>query len=379
MKKNNILVVKIGSSVIAPKGKLDSRVVAQLVKDIRDVEDKGYKVIMVSSGAIACGLNKLGYKKRPDDMHVLMAISSLGQILLMDMFNKNFKRYDKVCAQLLLTRDDFNERKRFMNIKKTIDKLISMNIVPIINENDAVAHEEIGVGDNDMLSELVADLAGAEKLILLSDVDGLLDKDKKVIPEISLHNQDLDSLNFESRSIHTKGGLRTKLEAATRANLSGIKTWLAYGRKKDVISKIIDGERIGTLFIPAEQVERSRKRWIHSKKIKGAIWIDDGAKKALVERGKSLLGVGITQISKGFRKGDRALVCGQDRKVIGSGIVNYDWETINKAKKKNVRLEKEVIHRDNFAKLAQGWKYDPHRDISRIPKYGTINLKDKNE
>ncbi len=376
MKKNNILVVKIGSSVIAPKGRLNPKVVSQLVKDIKSVEDKGYKVIIVSSGAIACGLNKLGYKRRPDNMNTLMAISSLGQILLMDIFNKKFKRYDRICAQILLTRDDFNERKRFMNIKKTIDKLISMNIVPIINENDAVAHEEIGVGDNDMLSELVADLAGAEQLVLLSDVEGLLDKEKKVIPEIFLRGKDLDELDLKLKKPHTKGGLKAKLEAATRANLSGIKTRLAYGSTKNVISKIVDGEQIGTLFIPADQIEKSRKRWIHSKKIKGVIWVDDGAKKALSERGKSLLSVGITQISKGFRKGDRVVVCDKQDSYIGSGIVNYDWDVFKGEKR---RLEKEVIHRDNFAKVAQGWKYHPYRNLSQIPNYGSIVLKERNE
>ena len=168
------IVVKIGSSVIAPCGKLDKALIGRLVKDIVAVEQQGYRVILVSSGAIACGLNALGYKKRPQSTHTLMAISSLGQILLMDVFNEKFNKYKKMCAQILLTWDDFDVRNRFMNIRKTLQALFSLSVIPVINENDAVSHEEIRLGDNDCISARVADLIEADTLIMLSDVPGLL-------------------------------------------------------------------------------------------------------------------------------------------------------------------------------------------------------------
>ncbi|MCK4912561.1 MAG: glutamate 5-kinase, partial [Candidatus Omnitrophica bacterium] len=187
------IVVKIGSSVIAPKGKLDSSLVLQLVKDILLVEKKGYKVILVSSGAIACGLNQLKLKKRPKSIHTLMAISSLGQIILMDMFNNKFKKYKRNCAQILLTWDDFDIRQRYINISKTIVELLAINIIPIINENDVVSHEEIGIGDNDRLSAKVSDLIGAQQLIILSDIEGLLDG-KRLVKEVARIDNNIRAL-----------------------------------------------------------------------------------------------------------------------------------------------------------------------------------------
>ncbi len=360
MKKR--VVIKIGSSVIAPKGKLDSGLVAGLVKDILNTEKKtGYKSVIVSSGAIACGLTKTGYKRKPNDKHSLMAISSLGQIILMDVFNAKFKKHGRVCAQILLTWDDFNYRKRFMNIRKTIDKLLSMGVVPIINENDAISHQEIRCGDNDYLSALVADLIGARQLIMLSDVEGLY-KEKELVKRVDCIDEEIESLVFNPKKTHTSGGMQTKLEAATKANLSGIQARIAKGDKKNVISKILcKKEDVGTLFVPVQRIEKSRKRWIHSKQIKGFIEVDEGAKEALLNRGKSLLGVGITEISKGFRKGDNVGICDKKGNVIGAGIVNYDWDAIKETKETNQRLSKEVIHRDNFVKTVRGWSYHPYR------------------
>ena len=167
------IVVKIGSSVIAPGGRLDAALISHLAKDILDCEEQGYKIILVSSGAISSGMNALGIKRRPQNSHALMALSSFGQILLMDLINARFKKYGRRCSQILLTWDDFDNRKRYNNIRKTIEALFSMGIVPVVNENDAVSGEEISFGDNDRLSALVAGLVGAERLIILSDVEGL--------------------------------------------------------------------------------------------------------------------------------------------------------------------------------------------------------------
>ena len=358
--KKKIIIVNLGSSVIAPSGRLDVRLIARLLGDVVSVEKKGYHIIVVSSGAIACGMERLGFKRRPQDTYALMAISSLGQIILMDKFNTKLKKHNRLCAQVLLTWDDFNHRQRFMNIRKTIDKLLAMNVIPVINENDAVSYEEIGFGDNDRLSSLVADLMSAEQLIILSDVEGLLDGDS-VVKEVRQIDDKIKSLIKQKKKTHTKGGMAAKLEAAALANISGIKTILAHGKTPHVIARIIDGESIGTSFKPSERKEKSRKRWIRSKKIKGRIWIDDGAKEALLNRGRSLLSVGITRTSEGFHKGDAVMVLDERGDVLGCGLANYGADIFGGATKK--RLEKEVIHRDNFVRTVEEWHFHP--DVMR--------------
>jgi glutamate 5-kinase len=342
------IVVKIGSSVIAPKGKLDSKLISALIKDIFAAQKKGYKIVLVSSGAIACGLNELGYKRKPQDTHSLMAISSFGQIFLMDAFNSKVKKHKKRCAQVLLTWDDFADRKRSMNMKKTIDRLLDMDILPIVNENDAVSSEEIGLGDNDRLSAGLADFIGAEQLIMLSDVEGLLDGDK-LINEVACINSDITALAKKEDRTHTSGGMIIKLKAANIASLCGIKTVIAYGRKANVVSRIIMGERIGTLFLSAKKVDKARKRWIAfmENKIKGAVVIDDGAKEALLNRGKSLLAVGIVKVEGDFRRDDAVSVVDSKGVTLGWGLTNYNSEELKEVKQK--KFTKEVIHRDNLA------------------------------
>jgi len=298
------VVVKIGSSVIAPKGILDSSLVNRIIEDILSAEEQGVKVVLVTSGAIACGLNKLGFKKRPQDTHSLMGIASLGQILLMDIYAEKFDKYKKLCAQILLTWDDFDNRKRFLNARYTINKLLNMGIVPIINENDAVSYEEIRFGDNDRLSALVADLISAEMLVILSDVGGLMDGGK-VIKVVSKIDSKIFSLVRKESKVFTAGGMSAKLEAAKISTSSGIKMVIASGKTKGAITKIIKGQELGTAFLPSNQIREARKRWIaFSKKTKGRIYVDDGAKDAILNRGKSLLSVGVIRIEGEFKKKD---------------------------------------------------------------------------
>ncbi|MCF7916147.1 MAG: glutamate 5-kinase [Candidatus Omnitrophica bacterium] len=350
-----IIVVKIGSSVIAPLGEINQARVKSLVKDIFKAKKLGFSIVLVTSGAVASGLGALGYKRKPHNINSLMAISSFGQIILMDLFNKYFKQNKGRCAQVLLTWDDFNYRKRFINIKKTLEKLISLEITPIINENDVVSHEEIRWGDNDYLSALVADLIEAKQLILLSDVEGLF-KGKELVKRVEKIDETIEALVEKQTKTHTSGGMETKLEAATKATLSGIETKIVSGGRKNVISDVAQGKDIGTLFIPVKNKEKSRKRWIHSRQVKGVITIDEGAKAALLNKGKSLLSVGICQVSETFRKGDTVAVIDADGNIVGTGIVNYDWLDL----KEKQRLKKEVIHRDNFVKAAPGWSYHPY-------------------
>jgi len=281
-----------------------------------------------------------------------MAISSLGQIILMDQFNSKVKKYKRMCAQVLLTWDDFADRLRFMNINKTIDKLLAMNILPIVNENDAVSGDEIGLGDNDRLSAGLADLIGAEQLIMLSDVEGLLDGEN-LVKQVDCINAEVASLARAEDRTHTSGGMIIKLKAASIATLSGIRTVIAYGRKKNIISKIISGEGVGTVFLPAKKIDRARKRWIAfmENKIKGTITIDDGAKDALVNKGKSLLSVGIAKVEGKFKRGDAVSVLDLKGEAVGCGLVNYDSQELQEAKQK--KLSKEVIHRDNLARASQ--------------------------
>ncbi|MFA7115015.1 MAG: glutamate 5-kinase [Candidatus Omnitrophota bacterium] len=345
------VVIKIGSSVIAPSGKLDAGLIENIVKDIITLEAKGYKVVIVTSGAISCALEKMGYKRKPNDMHSLMALSSIGQIKLMRVFSEKFKKYKRFCSQILLTWDDFDNRKRFFNVKETIEKLFVMKVIPVINENDAVSYNEIRFGDNDRLSALVADLICADRLIILSDVEGLL-ADGKVLHEVREMSAQTFALVKQKKETHTSGGMLTKLQAVGIAVSSGITAYIAYGRTKNIISKIMKDEAIGTKFYPLQKACRARKRWIaFGKKPKGSICVDEGAKTAILEKGKSLLSAGIIKVSGKFSKNDAVHIIGKDGALIGYGIVNYDsGDIVIKSKLRN-----EVIHRDNFTSAIHDW------------------------
>jgi len=341
------IVVKIGSSVIAPAGKLDSALIGRIVKDIFQCRKQGFGVVLVSSGAIACGLNALGHRKKPADIHSLMAFSSLGQIRLMDIYAEKFKKHKNFCAQILLTWDNFDDRKKFLNARYTINKLLDMGVVPIINENDAVAFEEIRFGDNDRLAALTADLIGAQALIVLSDVEGLLDEGRLVKTVSSIDTGILRMVKKEGKAL-TAGGMSAKLEAAKIAVSSGIKTVIASGRVKSVISSIMSGKQIGTAFLPSAKITKAKKRWIaFSKKIKGRIYIDEGAQQALINKGKSLLCVGIVKVEGDFKKKDAVEVCGAKGDILGCGLIGYSCEELKEHKSK--KFGKPAVHRDDFS------------------------------
>jgi glutamate 5-kinase len=350
------IVVKLGSSVIAPAGKLDPKLVAALVKDILALEQKGCQAVLVSSGAIACGLNRLGYQKKPHETTTLMAIASVGQIILMDVFNEKFNAHKRSCAQILLTWADFDDRNRYINIRKTIDTLLAMKVIPVINENDAVTSEEIKFGDNDWTAARVADLIEADTLVILSDVEGLYDG-TTIVKRVVRIDDKVKSLVRKVDKTHTHGGMGTKLEAATSASYAGIKTVIALGREKNVLTRIAKGEEVGTLFLPMEQKENSRKRWIFSKPVKGTLTIDDGARHALLCGNKSLLGVGVIKVEGEFHKGDAVAVVDNEGISLGCGITNYGSAQIVP----KIKLENELIHHDNFIREAAGWCYSPYR------------------
>ncbi len=348
------VVVKIGSSVLAPGGEIDKAFLRSFAKEVVHLEEKGTRTIIVSSGAIACGLKNLNYRRRPSELVSLMAIAAMGQIVLMDMYTKVFSRYGKRCAQILLTWDDFNDRKRYLNARNTINKLLEFKVIPVINENDTVSSEEIRFGDNDRLSALVSDLVGAKKLVILSDVDGLYGEDG-VIDVVEHIDRRIMSLAKKEDSRFTTGGMVTKLEAAHVAALSGVETIVANGKKRGVLEKIlIKKENVGTKFLPHGQVEKARKRWIaFSKRIKGKIYVDRGAAEAILSKGRSLLAVGITGFEGTFHKGDCVDIIDTDGNLIGRGLVNYSVQELENLKGK--QFMREVIHRDNFVKKGDRW------------------------
>jgi len=340
------IVVKIGSSVIAPSGKLDLKIMRNILTQIVELEKKNIKTAIVSSGAIVCGVNRLREKRRKD-IHSLQAYASIGQVILMEYYSQILKKYHKNCAQILLTWDDFNERKRFLNAQITINRLLDWGIIPIINENDSVSYEEIQLGDNDRLSALVSDLIRASLLIILSDVDGLFSPQGLVKMVEKIDNKVISWAKKEEKEFR-KGGMLTKLEAAKIATSSGIKTVIANGRKKNVIKDIVEGKQEGTLFLPLSRIERAKKRWIaFSKKVKGKIFVDQGAKEALLKRGKSLLSCGITKIEGEFARKDAVYVIDETGSVLGVGLVEYSSEEL---KERGKKFEKEIIHRDNFVR-----------------------------
>jgi glutamate 5-kinase len=346
------IVIKIGSSIIAPKAKLNPELIDEIIQNILGAEKLGYKMIIVSSGAIACGAAAMGINKRPQQEHSLMALASLGQIILMEAWAKGLRKYAKNCAQILLSWDDFDHRRRFLNARGTIDKLLKMNVVPIINENDAISCDEIKFGDNDRLSALVTDLTGAVRTVIFSDIPGLLDADNKVIPIIENIDAGVFGLVRKKKTGFTSGGMQTKLEAAKIVVSSGAILTITnfnHENKEKIISRIINGENIGTNFLPPAKLASARQRWIaFSKKVKGKIFIDDGAKEAVLNKGKSLLCVGIIKVDGEFKRRDSVQVVDKCGNILGCGMVNYACEELNTCAGK--KIDREVIHHNDFVR-----------------------------
>ena len=340
------IVIKVGSSIVAPQGKIDEKFISSFIRDIVSLGEQGRKIVIVSSGAIACGIDKLGFKEKPQDVAALMAMASVGQIALMDIYSKYLRKHKKRCAQILLTWDDFNDRRRYLNARHTIEKLLVFGILPIVNENDAVSSEEIRFGDNDKLSALLSDLIGAKVLIILSDVDGLY-SEEGLIKRVDTIDKKIMGMARKTSASYTSGGMAAKLEAAKIAVSSGIKTIIANGRIDSVVQRVVGGEDLGTVFMPHPSVVRARKRWIaFGRRRKGRVFVDKGAKDALLSHNGSLLAVGITGIEGSFIKGDTVDVLDEEGKIIGCGLIDYSSEGIKKIIGK--KLVREVIHRDNF-------------------------------
>jgi glutamate 5-kinase len=358
------LVIKIGSNILASAEQgLNIKIVHSLTKDISEVVDKGYEAVVVSSGAIATGLKKLGLKEIPKDIKRKQAAAAIGQSSLMWAYEHSFADFNKKAAQVLLTRDDITNRIRYINAKNTLLALISYGVIPIINENDTVAVDEIKFGDNDMLAALVANLVEADILVMLSDVDGLYTKDPKnkdaeLIENVEEITPDIEKLAEGRGSAVSTGGMYSKLLAARQANNHGIPVVIMSGKKSRLLTRLFSGEKVGTYFKPKKERLSSKKGWIaYGLKSKGVIHLDDGAVNVLTTQGKSLLPSGITKIEGHFNIGDAVSCVSKEGKKIAKGLTNYSSKDLERIKgKKTSEIEKilgykysdEVIHRDNL-------------------------------
>ncbi len=351
-KKIKRIVVKIGSSVIATyrmkpkKAQLNS-----LIDQICQLQKKGIEVVLVSSGAIVLGMGEIDKKIRPHDLASLQACAAIGQNVLMQTYSRFFKKNKKQCAQVLLTWDDFDNRLRYNNARATLSSILSLGITPIVNENDTVSTDEIKFGDNDRLSALVAGLIHADLLIILSDVEGLYDSKsggKKILKEIKEITREVENLVIDKKDCQmSKGGMAAKLEAVKIAAHANIPCVIANGETLDILNRLLKGERIGTLFLEKEDKSLARKHWISfGAKPKGILVIDQGAKKALLEGGKSLLLPGIIRWEGQFKVNDVVMVHDAEGREIARGLINYSlsdlYQTLDKQRKT------EVIHRNNL-------------------------------
>jgi glutamate 5-kinase len=366
--KGRRIVVKVGSSILASVEKgLHYDVFSRLTKEISELKRQGYEIVLVSSGAIAAGMEKLGYKTRPQAITQKQATAAVGQTRLMNIYENYFSRYQQMVAQVLLTHDDLSHRRRFLNARNTLLTLLELGIIPIINENDTVVVEEIKFGDNDNLSALITNLIEADLLIILTDIEGLCDSDPRANPNarcISLVEDidvDTEEIAGGTKSETSVGGMVSKIQAARKASRFGIPTVVARGTKEEILHQILKGKEIGTLILPKGEALSSRKHWIaFNPKPKGDLIVDDGAKKAIVQKGKSLLPSGVVKIKGGFDRGDLVTCLGPRGKEFARGLVNYNATELEKIKglrsdqiesALGYKYSDEVIHRDDLVVL----------------------------
>ena len=362
------VVVKIGSQILSSPEGIEEARIKGLVRDLAALHDQGKELVVVSSGAVAAGMTRLGVKERPKTVQQKQALAAVGQIRLMAIYEKYFSRFNKSVAQVLLTHEDLADRRRYLNAKHTLQTLLELSIIPVVNENDTVAVEEIKFGDNDHLSSLVATLLEADLLVVLSDVDGIFDRDPRahqgarLIPLIADIKKARSELGGESRSLYGTGGISTKISAAEKAAAAGIPTLIANGLSAGILPKLFDAkEEIGTLVLPEENRMASRKHWIaYNLKPAGEIVVDQGAFEALVKKGKSLLPSGLKEVHGSFGVGECVCCLDVQGREFARGLVNYSSQELNQIKGLHTsKIEKvlgykaydEIIHRDDLVLL----------------------------
>ena len=358
-------VIKIGSGALTAKDGLNLELMHALSEDICNlITKRGLEIVLVSSGAIASGIKKIGLSQRPQSISQQQAAAAIGQSSLMRIYEESFKRHGQKVAQILVTRDDLTHRRRYLNTRNTIFTLLHWKVIPIINENDTVAVDEIKFGDNDSLSAMIANLVESHLVINLTTTDGLFDddprlnKNSQLIPVVEKVTGRLEKKASSVPDVLGKGGMESKVKAAKHAALRGIPTIIANGLKRNILSAIFEGKKEGTLFLPQPIPMHSRKYWIaFTKSPKGKIVVDEGAETALVKKGKSLLPSGIIAVYGRFSIGNSVCIVNKKEKDIAIGLVNYqstDVERIMGHKSSDIenllgyKHEDEVIHKDNL-------------------------------
>ncbi|MFZ7110292.1 MAG: glutamate 5-kinase [Desulfatiglandales bacterium] len=357
-------VVKVGSGVLTKNDGLNTRVINALSREICKLRGRGIEIVLVSSGAIASGLKKVGLSKRPESISQQQALAATGQSSLMMAYEKAFGRHGVKVAQILLTRDDLTHRGRYLNARNTIFALLAWDVLPIINENDTVVVDEIKFGDNDNLSAMVTNLTDAHLLVNLTDIDGLYDKDPRVHDDARLIHV-VEGLRREVikyagtiPGFLGRGGMASKIKAGHKVALRGIPAVIANGFKRGILERIFEGKEEGTLFLPQPSHLCSRKHWIaFTKSPKGELVVDRGAEKALLRGGKSLLPSGVKEVRGRFSLGDAVLIVNEDAEELAVGMVNYHSSDIQKimgARSTEIesllgfKHDDEVVHRDNL-------------------------------
>lgn len=360
------LVVKVGTRVLThDDGTLDEARIARLAEEVNEIIQSGRKVVLVSSGAVGAGMCQLGIKQRPRDLAKLQAVAAVGQTNLIETYDRTFRRHGRRAAQVLLVAGDLDDRTRYLNVRNTLLALLEFGAVPIINENDTVAVDELMAtfGDNDRLAAMVTSLIRAPLLVILSDVEGLYDgdparSDAKLISTVSKLDESIYAYVRDRATGHSKGGMASKLEAARIATTAGENVIVASGRRPGVLSAVMAGELVGTLFLAQGKAVSTWKRWIgFSAQPRGRVTVDDGARRAIVEQGRSLLAIGIVAVQGEFKKGDVVSLRDSADAEIARGLTNYHAHEVQRIQ--GLRSNQiaaalghlpydEVIHRDNL-------------------------------
>jgi len=359
------LVIKVGSALLTNDGAgIDRQAIDAWVEQIAKLLSAGKEVVLVSSGAVAEGLVRLGIDTRPESIHMLQSAAAVGQMGLIQTYETSFRRFDRQTAQILLDHDDMANRERYLNARSVIQTLMELKVVPIVNENDTVVTDEIRFGDNDRLAALVANLIDADALVILTDKDGMFDanpdenKNAQLITQALASDSSLDALAGSSNGALGRGGMQTKLEAARLASRSGCNTVIAGGRNQDILTRICEGENLGTLLQAGQTPIAARKQWLAGQlQVKGRLVLDDGAAKVLRQQGRSLLAVGVTQVSGEFTRGELVSCEDSSGQEVARGVVKYNADETRLIQGKSTEEiatilgycdDDELIHRDNM-------------------------------
>jgi glutamate 5-kinase len=361
-------VIKIGSALLTADGRgLSHDVLSGWVEQMAALRHAGHEILLVSSGAVAEGMSRMGWRKRPHNLNELQAAAAIGQMGLVHAWEACFQQYGLHTAQILLTRNDLDDRSRYLNARSTLRTLLELGVVPVVNEKDTVTTDELRFGDNDTLAALVANLIEADLLLLLTDQEGLFEADPRFNPaaclihETRVDNPQLDAVAGGSVGGLGLGGMVTKVRAARLAARSGTGTVIASGLRDRVVEAVSRGDTVGTLLVPVQEPQAARKRWLAGQlQPRGSLILDDGAVRVLREQGSSLLAVGVCGVNGDFARGEVVVCLDKPGNEIARGLVNYDaQETLRIMGKPSSRIEEllgyvdeeELIHRDNLVLL----------------------------